>query len=116
ALPGTRYDYHSALRWLAGAEGIDPGWIERALLADIQLIAGNAQAALNSPRWGDREASLADAGSPVWRLIALYLREGFLADALRIEGMLDTLPEEARIGYRLGRPTRLVQELEALRT
>jgi hypothetical protein len=116
ALPGTRHDYHTALEWLAGTEGIDPGWIERALLADVQLIAGNALAALNSPRWGDREGSLAAAGYPIWRLTALYLSEGFLADALRIEAMLDTLPEDARSDYRVGRASRVHRELEALRT
>lgn len=116
ALPGTRHDYHTALEWLAGTEGIDPGWIERALLADVQLIAGNALAALNSPRWGDREGSLAAAGYPSWRLTALYLSEGFLADALRIEVMLDTLPEDARSDYRVGRASRVHKELEALRT
>lgn len=115
ALPGTRYDYHAALEWLAGTEGVDPEWIERSLLADVNLVAGNPRAALSSPRWGDREGSLAAAGYPVWRLMELYLREGFLADALRVEGMLDALPEEARSDHRLGRATRVIEELEALR-
>jgi hypothetical protein len=116
ALPGTRHDYHTALEWLAGTEGIDPGWIEHALLADVQLIAGNPRAAVSSPRWGDTEGSLAAAGYPVWRLIELYLSEGFLADALRVEAMLHALPEEARSDYHLGRATRVLEELEALRT
>ncbi len=115
ALPGTRHDYHAALEWLAGTEGMDPGWIERALLADVQLIIGDPRAAFSSPRWGDTEGSLAAAGYPAWRLMELYVSEGFLAAASRVEAILDALPEEARSDYRFGRATRVVEELEALR-
>ena len=113
-LPETR-DHHTALQWLAGTEGIDPGLIRARVVG--RRAARNCQPpnCLSLPRWTDREGSLDGAGYPVWRLVELYMNEGFLADALRAEAMLDALPEEARSDYRVARATRAIEALEELR-
>jgi hypothetical protein len=115
ALPGTRYDYHSALEALANAERSEPDWIERALIADMQLIVGNPAAALVSPRWGNIP-NLQSSAHSIRRLMALYVSEGFLVDAERVEATIDALPGEAHPSYDYGRVSGVSEALDALRT
>jgi hypothetical protein len=115
-LPGTRHDYHSALGSLADAETLEPEWIERALIADLQLILGNPAAALISPRWQYTGSLQSMAYSSIRRLMALYVNEGFLVDAERVEATIDALPGEPHPSYDHGRASRVIEALEALRT
>lgn len=113
ALPGTRYDYHSAFGRLAGAAGMDPDWVERALLADVQLVLSDPRSAVTSP-WSASIDSSHSASVPFGRLIQLYVREGFLVDALRVEAVLETLPEKFREDYLVRLPARVCDALRAL--
>lgn len=99
ALPGTPSSYHfliiGASKSLHSRRAQDPralGWIERLCLADIQMIEGLGDVA---------EASNADRAAwdgttfppfPSYdQLSALYIREGFVADACAIEERLAAL-------------------------
>ena len=48
--------------------------------------------------------------------MALYASEGFLADAQRVEAILDELPEEGRRSYDSVRIADVIEALEALQT
>jgi hypothetical protein len=121
ALPGTRFDYHQALRWLSNAEGIPGTLVEQALKSDIELVLSDPAEAVVSP-WSlmtrtDSDHLLSEASDPILRLMNLYVAEGFLVEASATEELLERLPDAARPRQRYWRrPGEIASALAGLRT
>lgn len=92
ALPGTPSDYHfvvlGAVDALWGTRSQDPrsfGWIEALCLADISMIESLPDIA-EQPEDGTQYDGRRFPPFPSYdRLSSMYVREGFLADAVSIE-------------------------------
>ena len=121
ALPGTRSDYHQALSWLSQGNGVPGALIERALLADVELVLSDPADTLISP-WSamtrsDRDLLLSQASDPILRLINLYLAEGFLVEASAAEQLLERLPDTAKPRQRYWRrPGEVASAIAGLKT
>jgi hypothetical protein len=121
ALPGTRFDYHQALRWLSNAEGVLGSLVEQALKADIELVLSDPADAVVSP-WSlmtgtDSDLLLSQASDPILRLMSLYVAEGFLIEASATEELLERLPDAARPRQQYWRrPGEIASALAGLRT
>ena len=92
ALPGTRSDYHFSMlgAWeaLYGRRRADSRvfcWIEKLCLADIRLMELGPELVFAADHWGDRDEDSYPVFPAFHQLSTLYQREGFLADAVKIE-------------------------------
>jgi hypothetical protein len=92
ALPGIPSDYHfvilGAVEALWKTRSEDPrsfGWIEALCLADIAMIEALPDIAEQPEEGNPYDGRRFPPGPLFARLSALYVREGFLADAVAIE-------------------------------